>query len=228
MPIGRLWGVGPVTEAALAAIGVRTIGDVAVAAHRALAGAVGERAAAALTALARGEDARVVEPDRDARSYGEEGTFDADTTDDRRIRGAILAHAEAVARRLRRDRVNARTVVLKMTLAQRLGGGRFPRVTRQASLPAPTDDGHALAAAALALWERHRPARALRLVGVTATGIVAGGGQLALFADAATRRRLALNHALDRIVDRFGRGSVVRGGAHADKASPTGRLKRGE
>ena len=227
LPVGRLWGVGPVTEAALAAIGVRTIGDAAACAPAVLARAVGN-AAAHLAALARGEDARLVEPAREARSYGEEGTFAADTTDDRRIRGAIVAHAEAVARRLRHDGVCARIVVLKMTLAQRLGGGRFPHVTRQASLRAATDDGHALAGVALDLWTRHRPARAIRLIGVTAAGLTGGGGQLGLFADVAERRRAALNSALDRIVERFGQDSIGRGGARSEKASPTTRLKPGE
>ena len=38
-------------------------------------GAVVGHAAEHLARLARGEDARIVDPDRDARSYGEEGTF---------------------------------------------------------------------------------------------------------------------------------------------------------
>ena len=82
--------------------------------------------------------------------------------------------------------------------------------------------------AALALWERHRPRRAVRLVGVTAAGIEgAVNEQLALLPDRAHARRAALNQALDAVVARFGRDSVVRGGAHADKGLTT-RLKRGE
>jgi len=219
LPVGRLWGVGPVTDAALAAIGVRTIGDVLHAAPARLAAAVG-RAAGPLVALAQGADARLVEADRAARSYGEEGTFAADTRDGTRVRGAIVAHAEAVARRLRHDGVRARTVVLKLKLAERLGRGRFRQLTRQASAPAPTDDGAVLTAVALGLWERHRPAGAVRLVGVTAAGIATGEGQLALFADAGAGRRAALNAALDRIVGRFGETSIARGGVRGEKASP--------
>jgi len=41
------------------------------------------------------------------------------------VRAAIIADAEAVARRLGRDAVRARTVVLKVKLADRLGRGKF-------------------------------------------------------------------------------------------------------
>jgi DNA polymerase-4 len=183
-------------------------------------------AAPALVQLARGEDARLVSPDREARSYGEEGTFAEDTRDGRRIRGAIIAHAEAVARRLRHDGLRARTVVLKLKLAARRAPGRFRLLTRHTTLAEATDDGHALAQAALRLWERHRPSPALRLIGVTATGLAGDDVQLVLLPDAARARRTALNHALDRIVARFGAGAIGRAGAHAEQGL-TQQLKRG-
>jgi DNA polymerase-4 len=226
LSVGRLWGVGPVTEAALKRAGITTIGELAAAPLPRLAAAVG-RAAEHLARLARGGDARTVEPDRDARSYGEEGTFGADTCDAGKIRSAIIAHAEAVARRLRRERVQARTVVLKLKLAVPLGRGKFQLLSRRTTLRLPTDDGAALAASALELWERHRPRQAIRLIGVSATGITEEGtGQLVLFGNDRSRRA-ALNAALDRIVARFGEESIGRGGSRAEKALTT-RLKRGE
>jgi hypothetical protein len=69
----------------------------------------------------------------------------------------------------------------------------------------------------------------VRLIGVTAADITpAVGGQLPLFADGAARRQAALNHALDRIVARFGTESIGRGGARGEKASPSLRVKPGE
>ncbi len=231
LPVWRLWGVGPVTQAALARVGIATIGDLRRMPDPTLAKHVGERAAGALAALAGGDDTRVVDADREAKSYGEENTFGTDVRDDATVRSAIIAHAEAVARRLRHDGLHARTVVLKMKLARPLGGGRFPLLTRQAPLPSPSDDGHALAAIALALWERHRPREAVRLIGVSATGICGDGAgpQLGLF-DAVARpdRRTRLNRALDRIVARFGADAIARGGAAPEKAAPTMQWKRGE
>jgi DNA polymerase-4 len=228
LPVGRLWGVGPVTQAALTQAGIATVGDLAVSPPRALAAAVGPRAADHLRRLARGQDARSVEPDLAAKSYGEEGTFSADVRDDQTVREAIVMHAEAVARRLRHEQVRARVVVLKIKLATRLGAGRFRLLTRQATLARPSDDGKVLSDAALALWEAHRPRAVVRLIGVTAAGIAeTADAQLPLLADPGQARRAALNRALDTLVARYGRASVTRGAGQRGEGLTT-RLKRGE
>jgi nucleotidyltransferase/DNA polymerase involved in DNA repair len=70
LPVGRLWGIGPVTRAVLERAGIRTIADlvaVDLARLRRVAGPATEH----LRALARGDDPRAVESDRDAKSYGE-------------------------------------------------------------------------------------------------------------------------------------------------------------
>ena len=224
LPVGRIWGVGPVTRAVLERHGIRTIGMLAAmdpGALRRIAGPATEH----LRALASGDDVRMVESDRDAKSYGEEATFADDVRDDGAVRAAIIVHAEAVARRLRHDRVAGRIVVLKMKLAERIGPGKFRLLTRRVTLGLPTDDGKTIGDVALALWREHRPTRALRLVGVAVAGISASlGGQIGLFGDGG--RRAALNLALDRIVDRFGDGTVARGGRRIDK-DLTSHVKRG-
>ena len=226
LPVWRLWGVGPVTQARLADVGITTVGDLAERSS-ALATVVGRAAAEHLGRLARGVDVRAVEPDLAAKSYGEEGTFGADVRDDATVRAALVLHADAVARRLRHDGVRGRVVVVKIKLAEPLGGGKFRLLTRRTTLAEPTDDGKTLGDAALALWAQHRPRKAVRLVGVAMAGIEdAASEQLALFANGAARRA-ALNRALDRIVERFGRESIVRGGGREEKGLTT-RLKRGE
>jgi DNA polymerase-4 len=228
LPVGRLWGVGPVTGAALARAGIATIGGLAVCPPGELALAVGRTAAEHLLRLASGRDTRMVEPDLAARSYGEEGTFGADARDARVVREAIIGHAEAVARRLRHDRVRGRVVVLKLKLAERLGPGKFRLLTRRATLAEPTDDGKVISDTALRLWDAHRPRQAVRLVGVATAGMVGDAPeQLALLADGGLERRAALNRALDAIVARFGQESIGRAGARHEKGLTT-RLKRGE
>src|SRR5512145_183570 len=78
LPVGRLWGVGRVTEEALRRIGIATIGDLARTPDVALAAAVGATHAHDLKGLARGEDPREVVPDEAARSIGAEDTFGED------------------------------------------------------------------------------------------------------------------------------------------------------
>jgi DNA polymerase-4 len=220
LPVGRLWGVGPVAEARLARAGIRTIGDLARATPEALRRGLGDWGLHAAR-LACGEDVREVEPYREAVSLSEENTFGEDVSDRGTLEAAILTHAESVARRLRRSGVLARTVVLKLKLARRVAAGPrgFPLLTRHATLPEPSDDGELLARTVRELLARTELAESVRLVGVGATNLVpAGAEQLGLFADAAGReRRARLNRALDALADRYG-ASVVRRAGQGDVA----------
>lgn len=230
LPVARLWGVGPVAEARLRRAGFATIGDLA----RAPAARI-ERALGAwgldVARLARGEDAREVAAWRDPVSLSEESTFERDVGDSARLEAAILAHAEAVARRLRRSGLRARTVVLKLKLGRRVREGPrgFPLLTRRATLPEPSDDGAALEAAACALLRAERLREPVRLLGVGVTNLVpAAHAQLSLFAGPA-ERRARLHRALDALADRYGRDAVVRGAAATpERAGLTLQRKRGE
>lgn len=225
LPIGRLWGVGAVTEERLRLRGVLTIGDLARMEESAVAVSL-----RGLWRLSRGEDVRSVERDREARSYGEENTFAIDVADDLVLSDVIGQHAEAVARRLRRDQVLARVVRLKVKSTEKLERpGKYRSYTRQLTLPEATDDGATLADAARLLLREGRLPRPVRLVGVTAAGIHAardaGGQQLSIFE---SPRKRELNEALDQIVDRHGRNAVRRGAGQVDRASLTSQIKRGE
>ena len=92
-------------------------------------------------------------------------------------------------------------VQLKLKMAD------FTLLTRQVTLPAPTDDGQAIYQAASGLLRAERLVGKLRLTGVSAQGLTGGAQQLALFA---TDRRVGnLNAVLDRIADKFGEGIVT-------------------
>lgn len=226
LPIRRLWGVGPVLCERLERRGLRRIGDLA-ALEDVEAGSDLER----LRSLARAEDDRLVETRREARSLGEERTFSQDVTDREKLREVIGQHADAVARRLRHEGLVARTVRLKIKSNQRLERpGQYRTMTRQTTLPEPTDDGRVLAAAARELLRDDSLPREVRLIGVTAAGIESReadrDGQMDLFGGP---RPDPLNSALDQIQDRFGGKSIRRGTlAENEKASPTWQIKRGE
>jgi DNA polymerase-4 len=101
LPVGRVWGVGPVAEARLRAIGITTIGELARSDEDRLIARLGDALGAQAAALARGFDERAVVSDRDAVSYSEENTFETDVVDRARIGAVIQDHAESVARRVR-------------------------------------------------------------------------------------------------------------------------------
>jgi DNA polymerase IV len=226
LPVGWLWGVGPTTAAALEKAGIRKIGDLVdlpLGELRARAG----RPAAELRALASGHDPRRVEADRERKTIGEENTFARDLRDGREVRETIVAHAEAVARRLRAEGLAGRTVVLKATLARRAEPGRYPSVTRRVTLPSATDDGRTIAEAALRSWSALAPGIEIRLVGVSVGGLeprTATQGDL--FATGSAARRDSLNRALDAIASKFGEGALARGIGHVERAAPTEAIKR--
>jgi DNA polymerase-4 len=213
LPAARLWGVGQVTEEALRRIGVATIGDLARTPDVALAAAVGANHARDLKALARGEDPREVVPDEEARSIGAEDTFGEDLTGAEPLARELLSQAVRVGRRLRAAGVAGRVVTVKVKYSD------FTLVTRRTTLERPTDDDHAIAAAARALLARVDLTRPVRLTGISVSGFAgeADRGQLDLFGAGETRaaepaedgRRRALNAALDRLADRFGDGAVL-------------------
>jgi DNA polymerase-4 len=236
LPVGRLWGVGWVAEQRLRGVGIATIGDLARKDEARLRALLGDALGAQAASLARGLDARPVVAERDAVSYSEENTFDRDVTDRERIGAVIQDHAESVARRLRRDALAARTVVLKVKLGARRpdprgGGARaYPILTRRATLAEPTDDGAVFAREAKRLLLR-TPHVPIRLVGVGATNLLPiAAAQLALFEPSSERRKaVRLNRALDEIVERFGSRAVVRAGQEAaTRAALTLQRKRGE
>jgi DNA polymerase-4 len=202
LPISRLWGVGPKTATVLAEHGVATIGDLA----RLDPGALGRRLgshAATLVARAHGIDAdRVVGEGEPAKSIGHEHTFDRDTADREQIERTLLAMADGVAGRLRSSGARASTVSVKIR------DSAFRTVTRQRTLPRPTDLTEPLFEAALALARPEVRGKRIRLVGVTASGLHRGE-QLGLF-EAEAERRHRLAEAADALNRRFGQRAVTR------------------
>ena len=225
LEVNHLWGVGPVTHRALERAGIRTIGDLAAADVRRLKNAVG-RQAEGLKAMAVGDDPRTVEADRERKSYGEENTFAKDMSDGPEVVATIVAHADAVAARLRADDRLARTVVLKVKLAERIGPGKYPLVNRNYTLAAPTNDGRVLSRAAVELWRTIAAGKRIRLIGVSATNIEAArSDQLSLLDPPSRSGAAALGRALDEISARFGDAAIRRGGAIVDRAAPTLAIK---
>ena len=207
LPISRLWGVGPKTEARLRDLGFQTIGQIARTSGEALEKAWGQ-AGRDLWALANGQDDRPVEPEQEAKSIGAEHTFAEDTADRTLLRRTLLQLADRVGHRLRGDELLAGGVTLKFR------DDRFHTLTRAVILDDPTDVGDDLFRAAWGLLGRvDWKGRQVRLLGVTATRLQPAGqspaGQLPLFGKGPdTRRELA--RTVDTIQQRFGSDAITR------------------
>jgi nucleotidyltransferase/DNA polymerase involved in DNA repair len=158
-----------------------------------------------LRSLARGEDDREVEPEREARSISEERTYGGDLRRADDIDRALLARAEGVARELRRRHLVGRTVHLKVRT------GDFTTFTRSHTLENPTDLPEAIVTAARALFSTRirLRGRGVRLLGVGISHLApAGEGQASLFPDPAVEKAHRLVQAADRLRDRYGEEAV--------------------
>jgi len=202
LPARALWGVGPATLAKLERLGVRTVGDIADLPDAALVGALGPANGRQLGLLARGVDPRPVEPDQKLKSIGHEETFAHDHHDPEALAREAARMADAVAWRLRRAEMVARTVTVKVRF------GDFRTVTRSITLPAPIDDGPAVTRHAQALLAGLDPAPGVRLLGVTVSGLLEGAGRQLSFDDAGAPSWQDASGAIDAIRERYGTGAI--------------------
>jgi DNA polymerase-4 len=207
LPIQRLWGVGPRSAERLANAGLHSIGDILQTTVEKLAEAVGMNSAQHLNALARGEDDREVKTERASKSISEERTYGNDMTDADEIDLALFARAEGIARQLRREGLEGRTVHLKVRIAD------FTTWTRSRTLPRPTDLAEPLLAAGRDLLANHVPlkGRGIRLLGLGVSSIQpAGTGQAELFIDPDEARARKLTDAADSVRNKLGEHTLTR------------------
>jgi DNA polymerase IV len=202
LPISRLWGVGEKTAVALADYGIRTIGDLAALSPDVLVRRFGKHGAA-LASRARGLDEDRVHEGDPAKSVGHEHTFDIDTSDRETIERTLLAMSDGVAGRLRSAGVRASTIAVKIR------DSSFRTITRQRTLPEPTDMTDPIFRAAVELARPELRGIRVRLLGVTASNL-GDREQLGLFPSEEPRRRAAIE-AADTIRRRFGERAVTRG-----------------
>lgn len=203
LPVGRMPGIGPVLEAKLTALGVRTLGDLARIDEALLERVFGVYGPL-LRRRALGQDTAGLHADEPAKSMGKETTFDQDLVDRAAVEAALATLAEKVCRRLRQEGVGARTFTVKLRYSD------FHTCSRARTLPHPT---HYDSVAIPAAWElfRQLDTRRLgvRLVGVTASRLQPMVHQPSLFDAPAERRRRRLYAGVDTIRDRYGFDAIA-------------------
>jgi DNA polymerase-4 len=201
LEIQRLWGVGAVTRRGLAEYGVTTIGDLARLPDELLRRRFGAHGAE-LGSRARGIDATPIGQDAAAKSISQEHTFDVDSADWQVLERTLLSLSEGVGSRLRADGLRGATVAVKIR------DSAFRTVTRQRTLPEPTDSTDIIWRTAVGLVQREARGMRVRLLGVGAHGLT-DRQQLALFDEPDVRRRRAIE-AADAVRQRFGPRAIRR------------------
>lgn len=212
LPASAMLMVGKTTEAALQAIGIHTVGDLARADVALMEGRLGKHGAY-LHMAANGEDTSPVLPqgaEVKNQSVGNGITFKRNLTARDEILTAIHALSDSVASRLRSEGQKCRVVQVTIKDVQ------LAVITRQMGLSVPTWLSSEIADAAMHLidtkWPRGKP---IRLLTVTAMKLVPPDQaveQVSLFGadqvDARRKKDEQLAKALDTIREKYGRGII--------------------
>ena len=131
LPVELMWGVGPVTKARLAEIGVLTIGQLAKTPGRSLERLLGPAAGEKLAALAWNRDPREIKTHRRARSAGAQSALGRKPAEERVFRPTLRHLADRIGTRLRAKSRPGRTVTVRVRFAD------LRSVTRSVTLDAP-------------------------------------------------------------------------------------------
>ena len=206
-PVGFIYGVGAVSAARLATDGYRLIADLQRADKDELMRRYGEEGVR-LWHLARGLDARSVDPERDTKSISAETTFDRDIAEFRPLEQCLWELTERVSARLKANALAGSTVTLKLKSAD------FRIRTRARALGHPTQLAARIFAAGRDLLAREVGTTRYRLIGIGVSHLQdAADDDLA---DLLDRRTAEAEHAVDRLRAKFGRDAVVKGLALED------------
>jgi DNA polymerase-4 len=170
LPVRALYGVGKVTEEILHRAGVETVGDLQdyPGDLRALVGSFGPT----LKRFAFGEDDRPLSLGDEIKSISNEETFLRDTDDRKILRHCLREQAEDISARLKRRRLGAHTVQVKIRY------GDFTTLTRQISVEEPiTEPADIYRLGCFLLAREKLVSRPLRLLGLGVSALREPSGE---------------------------------------------------
>src|SRR5258708_6034207 len=213
LPVELMWGVGPVTKARLAEIGVHTIGELAKTPGWSLERLLGPAAGEKLAALAWNRDPREIKTHRRAGSAGAQSAIGRKPADERVYRPTLLHLADRIGSRLRAKSRPGRTVTVRVRFAN------LDSASRSVTLDAPISATAILAEIADELVRKaradHPHEKTISLLAITVSHLEEHWDvqlELPLGLEDEARRpgtrkgmaRWAADCAVDRIRDRFG------------------------
>jgi DNA polymerase-4 len=208
-PTTDLWGVGEKTGVALSLMGVTTMKELAafpVSMLRRRFGIMGE----ILHMMAEGRDDTPVTPyfeGMPVKSMGHEHTLPADTWDIAEAEKVLLRLCDQVARRMRKKAYLGNVISLHLRFAD------FDGIGRQKKIKFYTDEERILYKVGRELLHEYwRPGQAIRLVGISCSGLakVPEIYQIDLFRQTEEDSHRKLLAAIDEIRDKFGEHAITR------------------
>lgn len=206
LPADALWGVGAKTAEKLAELGIHTIGDIAAYPLGELERRFGQ-IGSDLHRRAQGVDNSSVHVSHETKSVSHEETFSRDTNDEKHLREVIHSHSQSIGRRLRKLELYGSTVKVKFRWPD------FTTITRQNTLPEPTDDARLIEKMALEIFKKQwKSGRKVRLLGVGVSNLGPPSHQLVLWdwnpKEAEKQERLQT--AITSLRARYGEASISK------------------
>ncbi len=168
LQVRKLNGIGPKAAAKLQALGMQTIGDIATKECSWLVEKFGKSYGAWLHAASHGRDDRPVVTHSEPVSMSRETTFDRDlhaVRDRPQLTAALDALVTELARDLTKKGYAARTIGIKLRFDD------FTIMTRDITLPAPTQDALQIRRATGQCLKRADLSKRLRLLGVRGSNL---------------------------------------------------------
>jgi len=206
LPVGRIPGIGPKSVAEFKRMGILTVRDLAALPLELLEEVHGEWGHR-LYQKARGISQSPVLKSDDTRSISRETTLDKDSSDLTFLESTLSWLVEKAASQLREEGIRARCVSLK------LRDSDFKTVTRSHTLTDATCEDHVIFDTVAGLFRKLFTRRTrVRLVGVGLTSLTSGEPlQMDLFENLDAKQWQKLYQGIDRIRDKYGFRSILRG-----------------
>jgi len=157
-------GIGPKTGERLAALGIKTLGQLQAHPEEALRERFGERHGAELHERAHFRSSARVSSHREAKSRSVESTFDTDIGDLARLEEILSEQSIRLAKTLEGRGLRGRTIAIKVRTDD------FETYTRARTVDGVTADADVIRRVAGELLRANRPERPVRLLGVRVGG----------------------------------------------------------
>ncbi|MEC1503087.1 DNA polymerase IV [Bacillus sonorensis] len=219
LDIAEMYGIGQKTAEKLRTLNIEKIADLARAdevALKQLLGINGPR----LKRRANGIDFGEVNPDRiyEFKSVGNSSTLPHDSTDEKELNRLFDKLSASVSNRLKRKEVMASKLFIMIRYAD------WTNMTRSKTLQNPTDQADEIAEEAKALFKQHWQGDAVRLLGVTGTGLVKrteAFKQLDLFSFEEDAKDEPIQKLVEELNEKFGTALIKKGVKAVEKESNT-------
>jgi DNA polymerase-4 len=206
LDVRKIPGVGRVMEKRLREKGIVRVGDLVSRDERWLEknfGALG----VALAGKSHGLDAggwfdSDIGEDEGPRSISHEHTFSHDTADAQKLESTLARLSEMVCRRLREQKLHARTLQLK------LRDSSFHTITRAHTVDRPTSVDSEVFAAIRRLFRENWKGDAIRLLGVHVSHFEAKSEQISLDGQRSQEKWNKALSAADRLREKYGENAI--------------------